>query len=44
MPDLAAQMLSYIQNQYEDIYDHTIADLGCGCGMLSIAAALLGAK
>lgn len=37
-------MIYTAANSYDDIWDKTIADFGCGCGMLSIAAALLGAE
>lgn len=36
-------MVYTIANTYDEIYDRCIADLGCGCGMLSIAAQLMGA-
>ena|SRR3990167_2836105 len=41
--ELATQMLSYIHSEYDDIESKAVADFGCGTGMLSIAAALLGA-
>jgi hypothetical protein len=37
-----AHMLYTIANAYDEIEDRCIADLGCGCGMLSIAAQLMG--
>lgn len=38
-----ACMLYTIHNTFDDIENKTIADLGCGCGMLSIGSAMLGA-
>ncbi|KAK2151435.1 hypothetical protein LSH36_363g02073 [Paralvinella palmiformis] len=35
-------MLHTIQSCYGDIEDKLVADLGCGCGVLSIGAAMLG--
>mmetsp|Transcript_17155 Transcript_17155/g.25737 ORF Transcript_17155/g.25737 Transcript_17155/m.25737 type:complete len:349 (-) Transcript_17155:6-1052(-) len=37
-------MIFTIQQTYGDIIDKSIADLGCGCGMLSIAAAHMGSN
>ncbi|KAI1237186.1 Methyltransferase-like protein 5, partial [Lamprotornis superbus] len=42
-PHIAARMLYTIHNTFDDIENKTIADLGCGCGMLSIGSAMLGA-
>ncbi|XP_030846319.1 methyltransferase-like protein 5 [Strongylocentrotus purpuratus] len=42
-PHIAARMLHTIEASYGDISGHLIADLGCGCGMLSIGAAMLDA-
>nr|XP_033800057.1 methyltransferase-like protein 5 isoform X2 [Geotrypetes seraphini] len=42
-PHIAACMLYTIHTTYDDIEDKLIADLGCGCGVLSIGAAMLGA-
>lgn len=39
-----AHMIYTAANSYDDIRDKTVADFGCGCGMLSIAAALMGAE
>jgi predicted RNA methylase len=36
-------MLYTIENLYGEIKDKTIADLGVGCGILSIASQMLGA-
>ncbi|NXC77060.1 METL5 protein, partial [Anhinga anhinga] len=38
-----ACMLYTIHNTFDDIENKTIADLGCGCGVLSIGSAMLGA-
>ncbi|KAI4458900.1 hypothetical protein MML48_6g00006199 [Holotrichia oblita] len=40
-PHLASHMLYTIQTQYGDIKDKSIADLGSGCGALTIGAAVL---
>ena len=37
-------MIYAAANSYDDIREKTIADFGCGCGMLSIAATLMGAE
>jgi predicted RNA methylase len=37
-------MIYTAENTFDDIHGKYVADLGCGCGMLSIAAALLGAE
>lgn len=42
-PHIASCMLYNIQTQFNDIENKLIADLGCGCGMLSIGSFLLGA-
>ncbi|KAF7248324.1 Methyltransferase-like protein 5 [Varanus komodoensis] len=42
-PHIAACMLYTIHHTFDDIEDKIIADLGCGCGMLSIGSAMLGA-
>lgn len=42
-PHIAACMLYTIHNTYDDIENKVIADLGCGCGVLSIGTAMLGA-
>nr|XP_019945305.1 PREDICTED: methyltransferase-like protein 5 [Paralichthys olivaceus] len=42
-PHIAACMLYTIQNTFEDIEGRLVADLGCGCGVLSIGAAMLDA-
>jgi predicted RNA methylase len=43
-PELASQILFAAHSNYDDIQGSKIIDLGIGCGMLSIAAALLGAE
>ncbi|KAB7499059.1 Methyltransferase-like protein 5 [Armadillidium nasatum] len=40
---IAACMLYTINSSFADIENKSVADLGCGCGMLSIGSALLGA-
>ncbi|XP_067009186.2 rRNA N6-adenosine-methyltransferase METTL5 [Anabrus simplex] len=42
-PHIASRMLHTIQASFGDIEGKLIADLGCGCGTLSIGAAMLGA-
>ena len=42
-PHIAACMLHTITSCFDDIENKTIADLGCGCGMLSIGSVILGA-
>lgn len=41
---IAANMLYTADSTFGDIKDKFVADLGCGCGMLSIGGALLGAS
>ncbi|XP_029641193.1 rRNA N6-adenosine-methyltransferase METTL5 [Octopus sinensis] len=41
-PHIAACMLQTIHSTYDDIEDKSIADLGCGCGILSIGCSQLG--
>ena len=36
-------MLQTIHSTFDDIEDKHIADLGCGCGVLSIGSVMLGA-
>lgn len=43
-PHIAACMLHTIQSTYGDIEEKVVADLGCGCGILSIGVSLLGAN
>lgn len=42
-PHLAARMLYTADTVYNDIEDKSIGDFGSGCGILSIAANILGA-
>ncbi|XP_048340057.1 rRNA N6-adenosine-methyltransferase METTL5 isoform X1 [Sphaerodactylus townsendi] len=42
-PHIAACMLYTIHNTFDDIENKIVADLGCGCGVLSIGSAMLGA-
>ncbi|CAI5762121.1 rRNA N6-adenosine-methyltransferase METTL5 [Podarcis lilfordi] len=42
-PHIAACMLYTIHNTFGDIENKTVADLGCGCGVLSVGSAMLGA-
>uniref|UniRef100_A0A5F4VXB7 Methyltransferase-like protein 5 n=1 Tax=Callithrix jacchus TaxID=9483 RepID=A0A5F4VXB7_CALJA len=42
-PHIAACMLYTIHNTYDDIENKVVADLGCGCGVLSIGSAMLAA-
>lgn len=41
---LAAQTIFQAEQDFHDIEGKVIADLGCGCGILSIAALIMGAK
>ncbi|XP_058064413.1 rRNA N6-adenosine-methyltransferase Mettl5 [Anopheles bellator] len=43
-PHIASQVLYDIQTKFKDLEDRSVLDLGCGSGMLSIGAALLGAS
>lgn len=42
-PHIASRMLYTAENSFGDVSDKVVADFGCGCGTLGIAAALLGA-
>ncbi|XP_073701997.1 rRNA N(6)-adenosine-methyltransferase METTL5 [Garra rufa] len=42
-PHIAGCMLYTIHNTFDDIQNKLVADLGCGCGVLSIGAAVLDA-
>ena len=41
-PHIASHMLYTIDQTFDDIQGSTVADLGCGCGILSVGAAILG--
>ncbi|KAI9502224.1 Methyltransferase-like protein 5 [Coemansia spiralis] len=41
---LASRILYTAENTYGDIDGKAVVDLGCGCGMLSIAACIMGAS
>ncbi|KAJ1964397.1 Methyltransferase-like protein 5 [Dipsacomyces acuminosporus] len=41
---LASRIVYTAESSYGDIESKAIADLGCGCGMLSIASAIMGAS
>eukprot|EP00271_Cylindrocystis_brebissonii_P016581 TRINITY_DN4044_c0_g1_i1.p3 TRINITY_DN4044_c0_g1~~TRINITY_DN4044_c0_g1_i1.p3 ORF type:complete len:109 (-),score=29.80 TRINITY_DN4044_c0_g1_i1:1827-2153(-) len=41
---IAANMLYMVQSMYGDLEERTVLDLGCGCGILGIGAAMLGAE
>ncbi|ESO00869.1 hypothetical protein HELRODRAFT_157302 [Helobdella robusta] len=43
-PHIAGHMLYHIEMKFGDIEGKTVVDLGCGTGMLSIAASLMGAS
>lgn len=42
-PHIAACMLHTMAASFGDIEDKIIADLGCGCGVLSVGCVMLGA-
>ena len=41
-PHIASHMLYTIDQTFDDIRGCSVADLGCGCGVLSVGAAILG--
>ncbi|KAL8128703.1 LOW QUALITY PROTEIN: hypothetical protein V2J09_017858 [Rumex salicifolius] len=43
-PHIASRMLYTAENSFGDVSDKVVADFGCGCGTLGLAAALLGAQ
>ncbi|KAI4380704.1 hypothetical protein MLD38_006866 [Melastoma candidum] len=42
-PHITSRMLYTAENSFGDVSDRVVVDLGCGCGTLGLAAALLGA-
>uniref|UniRef100_A0A0P4WGW9 Methyltransferase small domain-containing protein n=1 Tax=Scylla olivacea TaxID=85551 RepID=A0A0P4WGW9_SCYOL len=42
-PHIAAHIAHTIQASFGDLEGKLVADLGCGCGMLTVAAAIMGA-
>jgi predicted RNA methylase len=42
-PHIAACMLHTMEASFGDLAGRTVADLGCGCGVLSLGAVMLGA-
>lgn len=42
-PHIASRMLFMAENSFQDISGKVVADLGCGCGTLGVAASLLSA-
>ncbi|KAL7134784.1 hypothetical protein ABFS83_11G048900 [Erythranthe nasuta] len=43
-PHIASRLLYIADNSFGDVTDKVVADFGCGCGTLGLAAALLGAE
>ncbi|MED6122389.1 hypothetical protein PIB30_039322 [Stylosanthes scabra] len=43
-PHIASRMIFTAENSFEDISNKVVADFGCGCGTLGVAAALLSAE
>ncbi|KAA8523138.1 hypothetical protein F0562_009561 [Nyssa sinensis] len=43
-PHIASRMLYTAENSFGDVSNKVVADFGCGCGTLGLAAALLGAE
>ncbi|KAL6221104.1 hypothetical protein ACLB2K_008856 [Fragaria x ananassa] len=41
---IASRMLYTAENSFGDVCDKVVADFGCGCGTLGVAAGLLGAE
>uniref|UniRef100_M1B376 Disease resistance protein Gpa2 n=1 Tax=Solanum tuberosum TaxID=4113 RepID=M1B376_SOLTU len=41
---IASRMLYTAENSFEDVNSKVVADFGCGCGTLGLAAGLLGAE
>lgn len=43
-PHIASRLLYTAENSFEDVSGKVVADFGCGCGTLGVAAALLDAE
>ncbi|KAF7813858.1 Methyltransferase-like protein 5 [Senna tora] len=43
-PHIASRMLYTAENSFGDVSNKVVADFGCGCGTLGVAAALLSAE
>ncbi|XAR53357.1 hypothetical protein NMG60_11021889 [Bertholletia excelsa] len=43
-PHIASRMLYTAENSFGDVSNKVVADFGCGCGTLGLAAGLLGAE
>ncbi|KAL8503219.1 hypothetical protein ACS0TY_022095 [Phlomoides rotata] len=43
-PHIASRLLFTAENSFGDLRDKVVADFGCGCGTLGLAAGLLGAE
>ncbi|KAL1545976.1 rRNA N6-adenosine-methyltransferase METTL5-like [Salvia divinorum] len=43
-PHIASRLLYTAENSFGDLSDKVVADFGCGCGTLGLAAGLLGAE
>lgn len=43
-PHIASYMLHTAQTHYDSIEERVVADLGMGCGVLSVGASILGAS
>ncbi|KAL0337392.1 UNVERIFIED_CONTAM: rRNA N6-adenosine-methyltransferase METTL5 [Sesamum calycinum] len=43
-PHIASRLLYTAENSFGDVSDKVVADFGCGCGTLGLAAGLLGAE
>eukprot|EP00850_Spirogloea_muscicola_P014817 SM000109S14131 [mRNA] locus=s109:11457:13697:+ [translate_table: standard] len=41
---ISARMVHMMESSYNDVKGKVVVDLGCGCGMLGIAASLMGAE
>lgn len=43
-PHIASHMLYTIDKTFDDVNEKIVADFGCGCGVLSVGAAMLGGQ